>query len=141
MSAQQKTFDPYCASNLILMQQLQQPAEVMVQKHVLQHNLTLSLHSVRGGSPRHTPTHPHSHPCPPPCTLPSRLSFNRPTTSCWVRAGPATGRKRLQHQLGQLLVSLVLRLVRKARPILSLSPSKVSLGFASWCIMSKTAFA
>ena len=111
------------------MQQLQQPAEAMVRKHVLQHNLTLSLHSVSGLSPRHTPTLPHCHPCPPPYTLPSRLSFNRPTTSCWVRAGPATGQKRVQHQLGQLLVSLVQGLVRRARPIPSLSPCRVSLGF------------
>ena len=114
---------------LNLMQQLQQPAEAMVQKLVLQHNLTLSLHSVSGFSPRHTPTLPHCHPCPPLSTLPSRLSFNRPTTSCWVRAGPVTGKKRLQHQLAQLLASLVPGLVRRARPIPSLSPSKVSLGF------------
>jgi len=107
------------------MQQLQQPAEAMVQKHVLQHNLTLSLHSVSGVSPRHTPTLPHCHPCPPPSTLPSRLSFNRPTTSCWVRAGLVTGKKRLQHQLAQLLASLVPGLVRRARPIPSLSPRKV----------------
>jgi hypothetical protein len=115
----------YCTNNLNLMQQLLQPAEAMVQKHVLQHNLTLSLHSVSGVSPRHTPTLPHCHPCPPPSTLPSRLSFNRPTTSCWVRAGLVTGKKRLQHQLAQLLASLVPGLVRRARPIPSLSPRKV----------------
>lgn len=116
-----------CASNMTLMQQLQQPAEAMVQK--MQHNLTLSPHSVSGVSPRHTPILPHCHPCPPPYTLPFRLSFNRPTTSCWVRAGPASGQKRLQHQRGQRPASLVQGVVRRARPIPSLSPPKVSLGF------------